>query len=147
MGKAESRIILNFLLLWARLWQPTTVFLLGESQGWGSLVGCCLWGRTETDTTEATWWRWRRGWGQGGWRHYSTSLESGREQTWHLKSEICSWCLWELQGEERGKVQRFGWGSSEVGAGLRLLGYNSDLLTLFLIPRADLLFLSFLHLD
>ena len=30
------------------------VFLPGESQGWGSLVGCCLWGRTETDTTEAT---------------------------------------------------------------------------------------------
>ena len=23
-------------------------------QGWGSLVGCCLWGRTESDTTEAT---------------------------------------------------------------------------------------------
>ena len=21
---------------------------------WGSLVGCCLWGRTESDTTEAT---------------------------------------------------------------------------------------------
>ena len=26
----------------------------GESQGWGSLVGCCLWGRTESDTTDAT---------------------------------------------------------------------------------------------
>ena len=24
-----------------------------ESQGQGSLVGCCLWGRTESDTTEA----------------------------------------------------------------------------------------------
>ena len=32
----------------------TPVFLPGESQGWGSLVGCCLWGRTESDTTEAT---------------------------------------------------------------------------------------------
>ena len=30
------------------------VFLPGESQGQGSLVGCCLWGRTELDTTEAT---------------------------------------------------------------------------------------------
>ena len=30
------------------------VFLPGESQGWGSLVGCCLWGRTESDTAEAT---------------------------------------------------------------------------------------------
>ena len=25
-----------------------------ESQGQRSLVGCCLWGRTESDTTEAT---------------------------------------------------------------------------------------------
>ena len=27
--------------------------LPGESQGWGSLVGCHLWDRTESDTTEA----------------------------------------------------------------------------------------------
>ena len=31
------------------------MFLPGESQGWGSLVGYTLWGRTESDTTEATW--------------------------------------------------------------------------------------------
>ena len=35
-------------------WQPTPVFLSGESQGRGSLVGCRLWGRTESGTTEAT---------------------------------------------------------------------------------------------
>ena len=35
---------------WRRKWQPTPVFLPGESQGRGSLVGCCLWGRTESDT-------------------------------------------------------------------------------------------------
>ena len=39
---------------WRRKWQPTPVFLPGESQGWRSLVGCCLWGRTESDTTEVT---------------------------------------------------------------------------------------------
>ena len=39
---------------WRRKWQPTPVFLPGESQGWGSLVGCRQWGRTESDTTEAT---------------------------------------------------------------------------------------------
>ena len=39
---------------WRRKWQPTSVFLPGESQGRGSLVGCRLWGRTESDTTEAT---------------------------------------------------------------------------------------------
>ena len=32
----------------------TPVFLPGESQGQESLVGFCLWGRTESDTTEAT---------------------------------------------------------------------------------------------
>ena len=32
----------------------TPVFLPGESQGQGSLVGCHLWGRTESDTTEVT---------------------------------------------------------------------------------------------
>ena len=30
------------------------MFLPGESQGLGSLVGCCLWGRTDSDTTEVT---------------------------------------------------------------------------------------------
>ena len=39
---------------WRRKWQPTPVFLPGESQGRGSLVGCHLWGRTESDTTDAT---------------------------------------------------------------------------------------------
>ena len=39
---------------WRRKWQPTPVFLPGESQGRGSLVGCRLWGRTESDTTEVT---------------------------------------------------------------------------------------------
>ena len=39
---------------WRRKRQPTPVFLPGESQGQGSLVGCRLWGRTESDTTEAT---------------------------------------------------------------------------------------------
>ena len=37
-----------------RQWQPTPVFLPGESQGWGSQVGCHLWGRTESDTIEVT---------------------------------------------------------------------------------------------
>ena len=42
------------LMHWRRKWQPTPVFLPGDSQGRGSLVGCRLWGRTESDTTEAT---------------------------------------------------------------------------------------------
>ena len=39
---------------WRRKWQPTPVFLPGESQGRGSLVGFRLWGHTESDTTEGT---------------------------------------------------------------------------------------------
>ena len=42
------------LMHWRRKWQPTPVFLPGESQGLGSLVGCHLWGHTMLDTTEAT---------------------------------------------------------------------------------------------
>ena len=48
-------MILKFTFThWRRKWQPTPVFLPGESQGWGSLAGCHLWGRTELDTTEVT---------------------------------------------------------------------------------------------
>ena len=50
---ATSLSLFTFLH-WRRQWQPTPMFLPGESQGWGSLVGCHLWGLTESDTTEAT---------------------------------------------------------------------------------------------
>ena len=60
-GVAESRTRLSdftftfhFHALARRKWQSTPVFLPGESQGRGSLVGFRLWGRTESDTTEAT---------------------------------------------------------------------------------------------
>ena len=39
---------------WKRKWQPTPVFLPGESQGRRGLVGCRLWSRTESDIAEAT---------------------------------------------------------------------------------------------
>ena len=42
------------LLKWRRQWHPTPVLLPGKSHGQRSLVGCRLWGRTESDTTEAT---------------------------------------------------------------------------------------------
>ena len=50
---AASLSLFTFLH-WRRKWQPTPVLLPGESQGWESLVGCRLWGRTESDTTEVT---------------------------------------------------------------------------------------------
>ena len=45
--------------------QPTPVFLPRESRGQRSLVGCCLWHRTESDTTEMTshaCMHWKRKW-------------------------------------------------------------------------------------
>ena len=50
----ETSLSLFTFMHWRKKWQPTPVFLPGESQGRGSLVGCHLWGRTESDTTEAT---------------------------------------------------------------------------------------------
>ena len=52
-NSATSLALFTFMH-WRRKWQPTPVFLPGESQGWGSLVGCRLWGPTESDTTDAT---------------------------------------------------------------------------------------------
>ena len=57
---------------WRRKWQPTPVFLPGESQGRGGLVGCCLWGRTESDTTEATYQQQQNG-------NSNTVLDDSRE--------------------------------------------------------------------
>ena len=51
--RASSLSLFTFMH-WRRKWQPTPVFLPGESQGQGSFVGCHLWGRTELDTTEVT---------------------------------------------------------------------------------------------
>ena len=52
-NSATSLSLFTFMH-WRRKWQPTPVFLPGESQGRGCLVGCCLWGHTESDMTEAT---------------------------------------------------------------------------------------------
>ena len=49
---ATSLSLFTFMQ-WRRKWQPTPGFLPGESQGQQSLVGCHLWGRTASDTTEA----------------------------------------------------------------------------------------------
>ena len=39
---------------WRRKWQPTPVFLPGESHEWRSLMVYSSWGRKELDTTEMT---------------------------------------------------------------------------------------------
>ena len=68
---------------WRRERQPTPVFLPGESQGRGSLAGCRLWGRTESDTTEATWQQQQR-------MHFDYTYE-----VWHkTKRELQSHLRW-----------------------------------------------------
>ena len=49
-----TSLSLYTFMRWRRKWQPTPVFLPGEFLGQGSLVGCRLWGRTESDMTEVT---------------------------------------------------------------------------------------------
>ena len=47
-----ERLSMHACMHWRRKWQPTPVFLPGESQEQRSLVGCHLWGYTESDATE-----------------------------------------------------------------------------------------------
>ena len=53
-GDSVTSLSLFTFMHWRRKWQPIPVFLPGESQGQGRLVGCRLWGPTELDMTEAT---------------------------------------------------------------------------------------------
>ena len=58
VAKSQTRLsdfpfTFHFLALEKEMATHSSV-LAGESQGRGSLVGCCLWGRTESDTTEAS---------------------------------------------------------------------------------------------
>ena len=39
-------------IYWRRQWQPIPVLLPGKSHEQRSLVGCSLWGPTESDTTD-----------------------------------------------------------------------------------------------
>ena len=80
---------------WRRKWQPTPVFFPGESQGQGSLVGCHLWGRTESDTTEATWQQQQQEVFKVRLRYYVASTKlytgtrlSGEQTPWTLKHAL-----------------------------------------------------------
>ena len=51
-----SLSLFSFHLCWRRKWQPSPVFLPGESQGRGSLMGCSPWGpwRVRHDWSDLT---------------------------------------------------------------------------------------------
>ena len=42
-------------ILWRRAWQPTLLFLPGESHEQRNLVGYSPWGRKESNVIEVTW--------------------------------------------------------------------------------------------
>ena len=44
----DASLIPGWEIPWRRKWQPTPVFLLGESHGWRSLAGYSPWGRKES---------------------------------------------------------------------------------------------------
>ena len=71
---------------WRRKWQPTPVFLPGESQGRRSQVGCRLWGRTESDMTEAT---------QQQQQQHAEGLSNLSRSVWHdyapFRVSPCTW--------------------------------------------------------
>ena len=47
-----SQLVSNWEDLWRRAWQPTSIFLPGESHGRRGLVGYGLWGCKELGKTE-----------------------------------------------------------------------------------------------
>ena len=80
-----TSLSLSTFMHWRRKWQPTPVFLPGKSQGRGSLVGCRLWGRTELDTTEVTWWRRSP---------FHRSKKNTTTTTWKISLRLYFWKLW-----------------------------------------------------
>ena len=58
LSKEKSQLKVNYQGLgktsWEKAMAPHSSTLAGKSHGLRSLVGCHLWGRTESDTSEAT---------------------------------------------------------------------------------------------
>ena len=85
----------HHMACWKRQWQPTPVFMPGESQGQGSLVGCSPWGPYELDTNE--------------WLHFHFSLFLHWRRKWHPIPVF-------LPGESQGRGSLVGcrlWGRTE----------------------------------
>ena len=121
-----------------RKWQPTPVFLPGESQGRGSLVGCHLWGHTESDTTEVT---------------YSSSSSLMLQPSYGdpqlgRNNPLCSWILGETKvlgpglgsQTEKGTLRVFWYFNTSIGI-LILIRWTSDLYPLYSVAICALLHL------
>ena len=80
---------------WRRKWQPTPVFLPGESQGRGSLVSC-LWSCTESDTTDVTWQQQQ----QSFVRSYTHSLLNHLIWIWLIHKKLYIFIVYNFLGFE-----------------------------------------------
>ena len=95
---------------WRRKWQPTPVFLPGESQGRGSLVGCRLWGRTESDTTEATYQQQQQQRGRMGREvagRFKRNLWLIHVDVWQKPTQYCKAILLQLKANKFLKIKYF----------------------------------------
>ena len=93
---------------WRRKWQPTAVFLPGESHGWRSLAGYSPWGRKESDTTEQLHF------------HFSFSSLKTRSDFKNQSSPVQVRCtILDALGWCTGTTQRDGMGREE-GGGFRM---------------------------
>ena len=77
----------KYMHQWRRQWHPTPIFLLGESQVWGSLVDCRLWGRRESDTTEVT---------QQQQQHGHLIFDKGGKNIPWIKDNLFNKWFWEI---------------------------------------------------
>ena len=100
---------------WKRKWQPTPVFLPGESQGRGSLLGCRLWGRTEWDTigsdlaaAAAYWIQRRRQW------QPTPVLLPGKS---HGRRSLVGYSPWGRQESDTTERLHFHFSLSSIGKG------------------------------
>ena len=90
---------------WRRKWKPTPVFLPGESQGRGSLVGCRLWGRTESDTNEATWQQQQQQWYL--WKFLPVKARLHRRNRMQKWDTYCIICKTKSRARSSGYVWMF----------------------------------------
>ena len=96
---------------WRCKWQPTPVFLPGESQGQGSLVGCCLWRRTESNTTEVTSQQPRT---EIPRRAESLEISQSQKEKYCIPPPV--WGIWNSQilSDKRKTTGNMGWGWGRV---------------------------------
>ena len=132
---------------WRRAWQPTPVFLPGESHGQRSLAGYSPWGHTESDTTEATkqqqqWSVWMSGISEwlswvglahglsGGCRQAVSCSSSPRALGWRLLFQPQSHGYWPQSDLKERKVERKTGNAPFPGLSLFLVSLSDHVLLL-----------------